>query len=49
MSDFKLFEPISVDGEETLNKATDIFKDKQIDNIIVTDSANPLACLTFRI
>jgi TalC/MipB family fructose-6-phosphate aldolase len=45
MSDFKLFEPISIDGEETLNKATDIFKDKQVDNIIVTDQGKPVGML----
>ena len=45
MSDFKLFEPISVDGDELLINATTIFKEKQVDNIIVLENRKPIGML----
>ncbi len=45
MSDFKLFEPISVDGDDLLINATTIFKEKQVDNIIVLENKKPIGML----
>jgi signal-transduction protein with cAMP-binding, CBS, and nucleotidyltransferase domain len=45
MSDFKLFEPISVDGDDLLINATTIFKEKQVDNIIVLENRKPIGML----
>jgi len=45
MSDFNLFEPISVDVDDLLKTATTIFKEKQIDNIIVLDNKEPVGIL----
>lgn len=45
MSDFKLFEPISVDGDDLLLNATTIFKEKQVDNIIVLENRKPIGML----
>jgi TalC/MipB family fructose-6-phosphate aldolase len=45
MDSFKLFEPITVDADDLLKNATAIFKEKQIDNIIVTDHQKPVGML----
>ncbi|NPA37088.1 MAG: CBS domain-containing protein [Chlorobi bacterium] len=45
MGELRLFEPISVDAEDLLKKATTIFKEKQIDNIIVLDNRKPVGML----
>ncbi|TAJ09749.1 CBS domain-containing protein [Marinilabiliaceae bacterium JC017] len=45
MREFKLFQPISLDGEDTLNKAIEIFKEKQIDNIIAVSDRKPIGML----
>lgn len=45
MREFKLFQPISLDGEDTLNKAIEIFKEKQIDNIIAVSGRKPIGML----
>ncbi len=45
MKEFYLYEPLSVDADDLLKKAASIFKEKQVDNIIVLEGKKPIGML----
>ena len=45
MSDFDYKEPVSIDGEELLVTASEIFKSRQVDTIVVTNEGMPVGML----
>ncbi len=45
LNEFKLYEPVTVDADELLKKATTLIKEKEIDNIIVSENRKPVGIL----
>jgi TalC/MipB family fructose-6-phosphate aldolase len=45
MKEFHMHEPLSVDADDLLKKAASMFKEKEIDNIIVLDNQRPAGML----
>jgi len=45
MKEFRMHEPLAVDADDLLKKAASMFKEKEIDNIIVLDNQKPVGML----
>ncbi len=45
MADFEYKEPISIASNALLNEANQLFKDKKVDNLLVTEDGQPIGML----